>query len=334
MANNQQIVKAELINMGLILLSFGLAIAMPFEMFLIAYAILGPLHYLTEIHWLDKKSYFLKEKKLWLVLGLISVTLITGPEVIRNFTNSEIMILNTIEQYASFAIVSALYVAFVFVLISDGAKRIIALAVGLFASQLLFSFPSAITVLGVLIPTVIHVFLFTALFMIYGAAKNKSGLGILTVLVLLTGTTATLFFDFSSISIEASEWAKLSFGTNRFEVVNNQIAQSLGITELGSNYFSSWGMRIQTFIAFIYIHHYLNWFAKTAVIGWHNRLNGSRAYTIIGIWLGLCAIFAIDYRLGFFCTISLSFLHVVLEFPLNAHSIKGIVTELNSLTKS
>lgn len=331
MSNQNQILRAELLNMVLVAVSLGLAVFMPFEIFLIAYAILGPLHYLTEINWLDNKGYFIKEKNLWLTLGSVLVLLITGPEVIRFFSNSEIGFLNTIEQYAPFLIIVSLFAAFVLVLIKDGGKRIIAFAIGAFAAQLLFSAPAALTVLGILIPTVIHVFLFTALFMIYGAAKNKSGAGILTVLLLLSGTLFTLFVDTSTLSFEATEWAKSSFGTYRFEVVNNQVAQMLGISNLGSNYFSNWGMRIQTFIAFIYIHHYLNWFAKTAVIGWHKGVNNKRALSIIGIWVILCAIFAFDYRVGFFCTISLSFLHVILEFPLNAVSIKGIFVELKAL---
>ena len=59
-------------NIGLMLLSVVAAYILPFELFLFSYAVLGPLHYLTEISWLDKKSYFLKSKKdIWLLVLIV-----------------------------------------------------------------------------------------------------------------------------------------------------------------------------------------------------------------------------------------------------------------------
>lgn len=331
MATAKTVKKTESINIVLIFLSFALAVIMPFEMFLLAYAILGPLHYLTEINWLDNKSYFTSSKKLWLVASFVFVALITGPEVVRFFTGSEIPMLQKIESYAPFLVLIACYAGAVFALVEDTGKRIIALAVGVFFGQLLFAMPNALIALGVLVPTVVHVFLFTALFMLYGAAKSRSGVGLLGVMILTTCAGVIITIDTSGLSAAATAWARDSFGTYRFEVVNNQMANVLGVGGLMQDYFGGWGMKIQTFIAFAYIHHYLNWFAKTAVIGWHQGLTGTRFWGIIGTWLLLCVLFAIDYRLGFFSTVSLSFLHVILEFPLNAHSVKGIYQELRKL---
>lgn len=331
MANAISVRKVESINIALILISLSLAIAMPFEMFLIAYAILGPLHYLTEINWLNTKSYFTSSKKLWFGASLLFMFLITGPEVVRYFSGTETSMLNTVESYAPFVILLALYAGAVFALVEETGKRVIALAIGVFTGQLLFAIPTALVALGVLIPTVMHVFLFTALFMLYGAAKNRSGVGLLGVMILITCATLIFIVDTSQLSIVATNWAKESFGTERFEVVNEQVAKALGIGNLMQDYFGGWGMKIQTFIAFAYVHHYLNWFAKTAVIGWHKGLKGKRFWTITAIWLVLCGLFVADYRLGFFCTISLSFLHVILEFPLNAQSVRGIYSELKKL---
>jgi hypothetical protein len=333
MATASTIRKVESVNIILIFLSLALAVFMPFEMFLVAYAILGPLHYLTEINWLDNKSYFTSSKWLWLVASLAFVLLITGPEVIRFFSGADIPWLSTIESYAPFTILIALYAGAIFALIKDTGKRIIALAVGAFLAQLLFAVPTAIVALGVLVPTVMHVFLFTALFMLYGAAKNRSGIGLLGVIILITCALLIFLIDTTTLSSAATVWAKESFGTHRFEVVNNQVANVLGIGNLHQDYFNGIGLKIQTFIAFAYIHHYLNWFAKTAVIGWHQGLKGTRFWTIVGVCLLLCTFFLVDYRLGFFCTISLSFLHVILEFPLNAHSVKGMALELKALVK-
>ncbi len=46
------------LNMALMLASCAAAFALPFELFLFAYAVLGPLHYLTEISWIHDKGYF------------------------------------------------------------------------------------------------------------------------------------------------------------------------------------------------------------------------------------------------------------------------------------
>ena len=51
------------INIGLMFLSLGLAYVLPFELFLFSYAVLGPLHYLTEIGWLHQRNYFISEQQ-------------------------------------------------------------------------------------------------------------------------------------------------------------------------------------------------------------------------------------------------------------------------------
>ena len=50
------------LNAGLMVLSAGLAFILPFELFLFAYAVLGPLHYLTQISWLHDRGYHTKRK--------------------------------------------------------------------------------------------------------------------------------------------------------------------------------------------------------------------------------------------------------------------------------
>ena len=64
-------------NMGLMVLALGVASIVPFELFLISYAVLGPLHYLTEISWLHDRRFFLSRRTDWLPLfactGLITL---------------------------------------------------------------------------------------------------------------------------------------------------------------------------------------------------------------------------------------------------------------------
>src|SRR5438105_15288845 len=51
------------LNLGLMIVSCVLAYIIPFELFLFSYAVLGPLHYLTEISWLHDRKYFVEAKR-------------------------------------------------------------------------------------------------------------------------------------------------------------------------------------------------------------------------------------------------------------------------------
>lgn len=70
------------------ILSCGVAFIYPFELFVFSYAVLGPLHYLTEISWLHDRNFFAqsghkkRDKRMmryWLILvGVAMVILILG----------------------------------------------------------------------------------------------------------------------------------------------------------------------------------------------------------------------------------------------------------------
>ena len=62
-------------NIGLMLFTAVCAYFYPFETFLLAYAYLGPLHYLTEISWLHDRNYFSKGKYDFLILLIVGVLL-------------------------------------------------------------------------------------------------------------------------------------------------------------------------------------------------------------------------------------------------------------------
>ena len=70
-----QAAKINVVNIGLMIFSCIAAFIMPFEVFLFAYAVMGPLHYLTEISWLHDRQYFTKGKYdsivLWIIGGII-----------------------------------------------------------------------------------------------------------------------------------------------------------------------------------------------------------------------------------------------------------------------
>ena len=62
-----------LLNIGLMLASASVAFVVPFETFLLAYAVLGPLHYLTQIAWMHERQYFALERRDWVPLLLATV---------------------------------------------------------------------------------------------------------------------------------------------------------------------------------------------------------------------------------------------------------------------
>src|SRR5580700_11033473 len=63
------------LNIGLMILTAAAAFVRPFELFLIAYAFLGPLHYLTEISWLHDRHYYTRGRWDYVVLALLAVVI-------------------------------------------------------------------------------------------------------------------------------------------------------------------------------------------------------------------------------------------------------------------
>ena len=83
-------------------------------------------------------------------------------------------------------------------------------------------------------------------------------------------------------------------------------------------------LKLMTFISFIYLYHYLNWFSKTSLIQWHKTLTWKRSTIIGGTWALLIAIIYFNFALGLWIAILFSTIHVILEFPLNIVSILGL----------
>jgi hypothetical protein len=169
-------------NIGLMLITGVLSYFYPFETFLLAYAYLGPLHYLTEISWLHDRNYFAKGKYDFIVLLLVGV-LLSYAAFAKDFGVS-------VEVYDYFVkmnlfdklIVFALFSSILFALVKNLFIKIIAiLFLFIFVSGWLSPDAAAknaesttIFALTSLVPTLIHVYVFTGLFMLFGALKNRS----------------------------------------------------------------------------------------------------------------------------------------------------------------
>src|SRR5690606_1980879 len=111
-----------------------------------------------------------------------------------------------------------------------------------------------------------------------------------------------------------------SYDTAKFSSINYSLGYSIGLFEgLKPNYaiISEVGVKLQIFIAFAYTYHYLNWFSKTTVIGWHKVISKKKLIVILGIWVIALVVYFTNYYAGFVLLLFLSYLHVLMEFPLN-----------------
>lgn len=169
-------------NIGLMLITAVLAYFFPFETFLLAYAYLGPLHYLTEISWLHDRNYYSKGKYDFIVLLLVGI-LLSYAAFAKDFGVS-------LEVYDYFVkmnlfdklLVFALFSSILFALVKNLFVKIIAILFlyvfvsGWLSPENSTSNAESTTVFALtsLVPTLIHVYLFTGLFMLFGSLKTRS----------------------------------------------------------------------------------------------------------------------------------------------------------------
>ena len=181
--------KINYLNIGLMLVTMALAYYFPFETFLFAYAFLGPLHYLTEISWLHDRQYFTKGKYDFIPLLLIGIAL--SYAAFAKDAGFDMEFYNTFVELGLFdkLLVLALFSSLLFAFVKN-------LPVKIFSILFLFIFisgwfsednkemnQSSTTVFALtsLLPTLIHVYVFTGLFMLFGALKSRSKTGLMSV---------------------------------------------------------------------------------------------------------------------------------------------------------
>ncbi len=312
-------------NIGLMLVSAILAFILPFELFLFSYAVLGPLHYLTEIGWLHKKNYYTKGKYDFLFLSILCVLVFYFSFIKPTKTDSLIPSI----------ILYGLLLSFIFVFIKDNLYRI-SLAILMLIGIATFKTGETYFIwIGVFLPTIIHVFIFTWAFMFYGVLKQKSKAGYLSVLSL--GFIAISFFLIKApqLQYQVSDYVAKSY--HLFHLLNSFLIDLFGLKtdtqDTGATVFqSNAGFVVMRFIAFSYTYHYLNWFSKTSIIKWHQVPKKTLFFTLL-LWVFSVVLYAIDYNIGLKALYFLSFLHVFLEFPLNITSFQGIINSLRFVKK-
>lgn len=218
--------KINYVNIGLMLITAALAFFMPFETFLLAYAFLGPLHYLTEISWLHDRQYFSKGKYDFVILLIIGVLLSIAAfandfgykwEIIETFYR-----MNLSDQL----IVLALFSSVLFALVKNMILKIFAISFLYFAliknwlapnTDSMAETSTTIFALTSLVPTLIHVYLFTGLFMLYGALKSRSKSGLWQIVAFIIIPVVLVF----AIPVNSKENKLTSYGKKAYYADGN-----------------------------------------------------------------------------------------------------------------
>ncbi|HPF11639.1 MAG TPA: hypothetical protein PKW08_00870 [Flavobacteriaceae bacterium] len=322
--------RIDVLNIVLIFLSLIVAIFIPFKLFLFSYAILGPLHYLTEINWLKDKGYFVSSNSKWIKVFIIFTVFISIYPIYKLF---DFALDNSFSGLLKF--VSGNYKIFILTafLFSTGLlffRKAWQLALNLLASFIIaigmyFFLPKWLFLLGLFLPTIVHVYLFTLLFMLYGNMKSKSGFGFLGSALLLLVPFFIIFMNIDVTSYMVSQRTATIYDASKFLNLNYIMTGLFDGYKDGKFYvLSPVGIKVQIFIAFAYTYHYLNWFSKTSIIGWKKSLTKRKSLYILLIWASAVGIYLYDFYTGLIALYFLSVLHVLFEFPLNAITIKSL----------
>jgi hypothetical protein len=290
--------RADIAHFLLLLAAVALSYLLPFELLVLSYAVLGPAHYLTEISWLHDRRYFLPHRGLALLLAVVAfgAMFIADPfwlGVTVSFSFVACAILATAPR-------------------PTRALAFLALAAGCFVLLCQLKLPFAIA--WVLAPSVIHVSVFTLVFMIVGAHKAKSAAQFALVVAYLLGVAAILVFPPSQATVIPA-LAKL--GEEYFGDIAPALGVVFGVPHL------TFDARITGLLSFVYTYHYLNWFIKADVVRWA-AVPRPRLAAIVALSLAATGLYFYNYTYGFMVLLLLSLTHVLLEFPLNSIAIRQL----------
>jgi hypothetical protein len=287
-------------HLALMLAALVLSFALPFELVVFSYSVLGPAHYLTEISWLHERSYFLPHRFLALALLLATALMVAFR---GNFTAT------------SFILMALLSVCGALAFTGDRTWRAIIAGSGSIIGLALASYGPSAFFLTIMIPSLVHVSLFTFVFILVGYLNSGSRFQLLLASAYVLGIALILIYP--PTSDHSGVMANLA--SRYFGGLSAALANLVGKNNMPLD------GRLAGLLSFVYTYHYLNWFVKVRVINWH-KIPKLRLAGITGLSLGATGLYLYDYTLGLKLLFSLSLLHVVLEFPLNAISLKRLVT--------
>jgi hypothetical protein len=281
----------DLAHLVLMLAALGLAYVVPFELLLLSYVVLGPAHYATEISWLHDRSFFLPQRIV--AAGLAALAVLAA----------------FIDNASWFGIV--MWGAFV---ICVAMQSIVLLLAAIALTLVMAVGGGSIAVLGVLLPTLVHVSLFTLVFMTLGASRSGERIQWLLVGVYLAAIGLILLAPPTAGTLVPS-FAKAAH--DYFGNVAPALGRLLGIRDVQLD------TRLTSLLAFIYTYHYLNWFIKAEVIRWTAMTRGRLALVAAASGIST-ALYFYDYALGFTVLLAFSLVHIVLEFPLDTLALRQL----------
>jgi hypothetical protein len=286
------------IHLGLMAFAFAAAYLVPFELLLLAYVVLGPAHYFTEISWLHDRSYFLPHRGIALALAAIAIV----AALIDN------------ASWFGFAMWSALIVcAMLAATTSAGEGTLLFMIAAALAAVMAWS-GSSLAVIGILIPTLVHVSLFTLVFMTLGAWRARSKVQALLIVLYLAAIAAILLAP-PTAEVRIASFAAV--GRDYFGNVGPALGRLFGIPGMKLD------TRLTSLLAFVYTYHYLNWFIKADVIRWAD-IPRARLLLVIAASGASTALYFYDYAFGFTFLLALSLVHILLEFPLNTLALRQL----------
>ncbi|MBL6851839.1 MAG: hypothetical protein ISS15_19665 [Alphaproteobacteria bacterium] len=292
--------RVDIVHLALLSTALVVSYALPFELLLLSYAILGPAHYFTEINWLYDRKFFLPMRALAVVPLAAGVTSM----FITDGYLAGIMLWLVLLACAIFAAAKTTRQALMLSVIA------LAATVAMVAAQVPF------VLAAVLLPTFIHVCIFTLIFMTLGALRAQIGVQLGIVAVYLIAIALILAMPPSERTV-IPPLARI--GEMYFGGVAPALGQLVGVPDL------QFGGRITGLLSFVYTYHYLNWFIKADVIRWAAIPRG-RLIAIAGLSAASTALYFYDYEIGLAVLLFVSLTHVLLEFPLNGLSMVQLVT--------
>lgn len=336
----------DITNFFLIWITLCLAMVWPFELFLFSYIVIGPLHYLTEINWLDKQHYFLRVEDrrafVWsmvVLVLLLTVSLVLGESSSWQWTkplhdalfSAPSSPVTHFMNWSWVLLLLAFVTAAACLFTENWLLRAFIVGICLVSSAFFYAVPTVAILFGVFLPTIAHVFFFTILFMIYGTLKARSFWGYANIVSMFLVVAVIGIWPRQVPANALSDSVLQLTNASAFLPVTWNICKWLGLTDGDGHIslYSSAFFKVQSFIAFAYTYHYLNWFSKTSIIKWHQVPKKKFVVSAI-LWAASLALYAVDYRLGFAAIFALSILHIVLEFPLNFVSMRSIFAAMTA----
>jgi len=303
--------KTRYADLAALAISGVLAAFAPMQVFLFSFAVLGPLHYLTEIAWLNKKKFYLGDSAVprWVyVLAAVAAVVLS-------------LASGLLKHDMWFWAVGAMLLISLSVLVRNAYVMTAVAVVALIAS---FFLRTWVFFVAAMVPTLVHVFFFTWTFMVSGALRerersltkwvNPALAAVIPVLLMFVpmhyGRLGGFWLRAESMTF-VSIHAKLAGDLHHTVVLNGMLLKDPVVAGL---------MRV---FAFAYLFHYLNWFAKTELLELH-KIPRREWAAIALVYVACLASFGVSFRFGFMVSSFLSVLHVVLEFPLNWHTLRFV----------